>query len=215
MDGRGYYRILHSSKNRFFPTDEIGFFTMEENGLLGIGSVTEAFLYNHEDAVCGIAFFPMAEGERVIPVEIQALSAPTQFNYPKRTSDGLDIGRLFMLIAVMEKILKINLSRFDIYLNVTNGLHIQDPGLDLPVIAAIYSSFKGFASPLDVLLCGEVGLTGEVRPVKKIEKRIAESSRNAFKRIILPRQAGKFRQAFEGFDLLPVRDINECISLMF
>ncbi len=214
MDGRGYYRILRSNKNRFFSTDEIGFFTMEENGLKSIGNVTEAFLYEHEEPVSGISFFPMAEGNRVIPVEIQALTAPSEFNYPKRTSDGLDIGRLFMLIAVMEKILKINLSQYDIYLNVTNGLHIQDPGLDLPAAAAIYSSYKGLSSPLDLMVCGEVGLTGEVRAVKKLEKRIMESARSGFKKIMVPNQAGKFKES-EGFKLFPVKNIKECISLMF
>ncbi len=214
MDGRCYYRILHCNKNRFFSTDEIGFFTMEETGLKSIGNVSEAFLYGHEGQVTGISFFPMAEGNRVIPVEIQALTSPSQFNYPKRTSDGMDPGRLYMLIAVMEKNLKISLSNHDVYLNVTNGLHIQDPALDLPVVAAVYSSLKGLTSALDIMACGEVGLTGEVRPVIKIDKRIAESSRNVFNKMIVPYQAGKLKRP-EGFTLYPVKNISECISLMF
>ncbi len=214
MDGRGYYRILRTSKNRFFSTDEIGFFIMEETGLKCIESVSEAFLYEHEDGVSGISFFPMAEGNRVIPVEIQALVSPSQFNYPKRTSDGMELSRLFMLLAVMEKNLKINLSHHDVYLNVTNGLRIQDPGLDLPAVAAIYSSIKGLPSALDIMACGEVGLTGEVRPVIKIDKRIAESSRNIFKKMIVPYQAGKLKKP-DGFTIYPVKSISECVSLMF
>ncbi len=214
MDNRGYYRILRSMKNRFFSTEELGFFTMEENGLKSIENVTEAFLYEHNTSVSGISFFPLAEGNRVIPVEIQALTAPSQFNYPKRTSDGMDVNRLFMLIAIMEKNLKINLSHFDIYLNITNGLKIQDPGLDLAVISAIYSSYKDLPSSLDIMLCGEVGLTGEVRPVMKIEKRITESTRTGFKKIIIPYQANKLKKS-EVFSIMPVKNINECISLLF
>ncbi|MGA2141925.1 MAG: DNA repair protein RadA [Brevinematales bacterium] len=216
MDGRGYYRILRSNKNRFFSTDEIGFFTMEEAGLKCINNVSEAFLYSHEGEVSGISFFPMAEGNRIIPVEIQALTSPTQFNYPKRTSDGMDMSRLYMLLAVMEKYLKIDLSHHDVYLNITNGLHIQDPGLDLPVVAAVYSSIKAMPSALDLMACGEVGLTGEVRPVIKIDKRIAESSRNIFKKMIIPYQTGKLKKPPEGaFKIYPVKNISECVSLMF
>ncbi len=213
IDNRGYYRILRSLKNRFFTTDEAGFFTMEEKGLKGIEDESTAFTYPHTDTVSGISVFPLLEGNRVFPVEIQGLCSPSQFNYPKRTTDGFDLNRLNMIIAIMERALKINFSSHDVYLNITGGLKIDDPSLDLAVVAALYSSIKGLSSHQDTALFGEVGLTGEVRPVQKNEKRIAEMGRLGFKRIIVPFQdkistSGNIR-------ILPVKSIEEAIRTCF
>lgn len=214
-DNRGYYRILRSLKNRFYSTDEIGFFTMEETGLKEIEDASNAFTAIHEESVSGISIFPLLEGNRVFPVEIQALCSPSQFNYPKRTADGMDINRLYMLIAIMEKALKINLSAHDIYLNITNGLKISDPSLDLAVIFAIYSSFKDLPSPLDTAVFGEVGLTGEVRPVLKPEKRAQEMSRLGLARIVLPFQSSGNIPSLEKARVLPVKNILEGIQVIF
>jgi len=214
MDLRGYYRVLRSLKNRFYSNDETGFFIMDEKGLLNIEDTSTAFISVHTGEVCGVSFFPSAEGSRIIPVEIQALCSPTQFNYPKRAVDGFDFNRLYMLIAIMEKILRINLSAHDVYVNVTSGLRISDPALDLAVVTAIYSSFKEANSPLDVGICGEVGLTGEVRPILKVEKRIHELSRLGFKKIIIPYKE-KRTELKEDINILPVKNIIEAVKVLY
>ncbi len=213
-DNRGYYRILRSLKNRFFSTDEVGLFTMEETGLKGIENDSTAFTFMHPENVSGIAIFPLLEGSRVFPVEIQALCSPSQFNYPKRTSDGMDINRLYMLIAIMEKRLKVNLASNDVFLNITNGLKINDPSLDLAVITALYSSLKDIPSPVETAVFGEVGLTGEVRPVQRPGKRISEMSRLGMKKIIIPYQDLNQKQIFQ-IQQLPVKSIEETISALF
>lgn len=213
-DARGHYRILRCLKNRFYSTEEVGFFTMEENGLIGIEDLSKAFTFQHPAGVSGIAVYPLMEGNRVIPVEIQALTAPSQFNYPKRSAEGMDANRLSMLIAVMEKTLKISLAGHDVYLNVTNGLRVSDPSLDLAAVFAVYSSLKDKPSSQDTAVFGEVGMTGEARPVLKTEKRIADMSRLGFKRIVAPYQ-NKAVKAPEGTVVLPVRNIQEGITALF
>lgn len=213
-DTRGYYRILRCLKNRFYSTEEAGFFTMEADGLKGIEDLSKAFTYRHKEAVRGISVYPLMEGNRVIPVEIQALTVPSQFNYPKRSAEGMDSNRLSMLIAVMEKNLKISLSGADVYLNVTNGLRIGDPSLDLAAVMAIYSSFKDAVSPQDTAAFGEVGMTGEVRPAVKMEKRIAEMARLGFRKIVVPYNE-KALSAPGDTVLLPISNIVEGVQALF
>ncbi len=213
-DSRGNYRILRSLKNRFAAVDEAGFFTMEENGMEGIQNISCAFIFGHENSASGVSLYPHLEGNRVFPVEIQALAVPSQFNYPKRTADGMDTNRLFMLIAIMEKSLKVNFSAHDVYVNVTSGLKVKDPSLDLSVILALYSSLKDKPSPLDTAAFGEAGLSGEVRPVQKAEKRAQEMARLGIKSIVLP-HSGKTLKSIENARLLPVKTITEAISAVF
>lgn len=214
VDSRGYYRVLRSLKNRFHTTDEIGFFTMREEGLAEIEDINRAFTYLHEKSVSGICIYPMLEGNRVFPVEVQALCVPTQYNYPRRTADGLDPNRLSMLTAILEKRLKLNLSSMDIFVNITNGLRIDDPALDLPVLYAVMSSYRELPIALDTAVAGEAGLTGEVRPVRRAEKRAAEMARLGLKKILLPFDQGMTRPV-DRIMLLPVKDINEGSGLLF
>lgn len=212
-DSKGVYRILRSLKNRFSSTEESGFFRMEADGLRGQEDLSEAFRFVHNKEVSGVVLFPFLEGQRVIPVEIQALCSPTQFNYPRRAADGLEQTRLLMLIAILERRLKIKLSDFDIYLNITNGLNIDDPALDLAVILAIWSSLKDTPIPQDAVFAGEVGLTGEVRPIAGLEKRIKESARLKFDRLFFPFTAHVPHSA-ENIQLFPVKDIEEVLMLI-
>jgi DNA repair protein RadA/Sms len=207
-DNRGYYRILRSLKNRFASTEEIGFFKMDMAGLVGVDDITNAFMMVHEEETSGIAVYPFLEGNRAFPVEVQALCAPTQFNIPRRTADGMELNRLSMLIAIMEKKLKFNLSSHDIYVNITGGLKINDPALDLAVVLAIFSSFKNKPVAMDTICAGEVGLTGEVRPVFGMQRRIAEMERMGFARAVFPFKTDNVKTDGK-IKLLPVKNISE------
>lgn len=211
-DNRGFYRILRSLKNRFHQTDEIGFFKMGSAGMQGIADIGNAFVMEHETQISGIAIFPFLEGNRAFPVETQALCTATQFNFPRRTADGIELNRLLMLIAIMEKRLSINLAPYDIYVNITGGLKITDPALDLAVIFAIYSSLKNIPSPTDILAVGEVGLAGEVRLARGIEKRLSEMERLGFKSVVLPFKSKSIKSG--KLKLLPIKNIKEGIALL-
>ncbi len=210
-DSKGTYRILRSLKNRFFSTDESGFFKMQKGGLYGQEDLSEAFRFVHEDRVSGVVIFPFLEGQRVIPVEIQALCSPTQFNYPRRAADGMDQTRLLMLIAILERRLKIRLSDLDIYVNITNGLTIDDPALDLAVILSVWSSLKDRSIPQEWVFAGEVGLTGEVRPIAGMEKRISECERLKFQRLFCP--TSKSLKGKTELKLFPIKNIEEALTL--
>lgn len=213
-DQKGMYRILRSLKNRFYSTDEVGLFRMTGKGLESLEAFDDDFIRAHETAVSGVAFYPHLEGNRVFPTEVQALCAASQFNYPKRTADGLDTNRLVMLIAVMEKRLKCSLFAMDVYANVTSGWNVADPAIDLSAALAVYSSFKDKPIPADVAIFGELGLAGEVRPVTGADKRVAELAKLGFKRVILP-----FRNAASvpkgAVTLLPVKTLEEAIGVAF
>ena len=212
-DARGYYRILRSLKNRFYSTDEIGFFQMEEGGMIGVEELSGLFTAIHESPTSGVAIYAGMEGNRSFPIEIQALCVPSQFNYPKRAADGVDINRLTMLCAVMEKQLKLTMTPFDIYVNVTGGFRMEEPASDLAVICAIYSSVKDKPMDLNTAFVGEVGLTGEVRPVRGMERRIAEMKRLGFKKIFAPYRRDKV-QTPDGITVYPVRSISEASELI-
>lgn len=212
-DARRVYRVLRSFKNRFGSTDEAGFFEMLSNGLMPADDLTRAFVSIHEEPVFGSALFAHSEGQRVFPLEVQALCHHTNQNYPRRTAEGIDNSRLSLLAAVVEKQLKIPLSKFDIYANVTGGLDIEDRAADLSVVAAICSSFK--EKPLNdkKIFIGEVGLTGEIRPVSGIEKRVKESMRLGIAEIYIPYAQTQKINAKE-FPVKPVRHISELVTMI-
>lgn len=212
-DKRGMLRLLRAFKNRFAATDELGLFEMRSEGMVGVENPAELFLEERSGEVIGTAVFPYLEGNRVFPVEVQALCSPTQFNYPKRAADGMETNRLQMLVAILEKQLKISLMPFDIYVNVTGGLEIREPALDLAVMVAIYSSFKEKAFPLKIPVFGETGLTGEIRSVRGVKKRIAELQRLGFEGAFLPGSREKLGE-FSGLKLRVVHHISEAIALI-
>ncbi len=207
-DERGLYRILRSLKNRFFSTDEAGFFQMGALGLLPVEDLGHAFVNIHEKPVAGVSTFPYLEGNRVIPVEVQALCVPTQFNYPRRTADGLELNRLQMLLAILEKHLGLNYSAQDVYLNITGGLRINDPALDLAVIMALRSSLSNKPLPADSAWFGELGLASELRPIKRTDRRIQELARMGFHAIYFPAGKGKLDTPPDT-KLYPLRNLQE------
>ncbi len=190
LEGDRYknFRILRTQKNRFGSTNEIGIFEMATDGLREVQNPSAGFLEGRKDNAIGSAITVTIEGTRPLLVEVQALSNLTPFGYPKRTSTGFDINRAQLLISVLQKYAKINLANQDIFVNVVGGMRIKDPACDLAVLMAIAGSFLQKTIPGDSCFIGEVGLSGEIRNVGQIEKRIKEAKKLGFKTIISPKQ---------------------------
>lgn len=185
------FRILRCVKNRFGSTDEIGLFEMRSEGLAGISDPTTTLLNGRPIDVPGSVVTATMEGTRPVLVEIQALIASSSFQQPIRMSQGLDRMRLSVLLAVLQKKMKIDLTSSDCYVNVAGGLRIRETASDLAVVASIISSLKEKAIPEDLMMLGEVGLSGEIRGVPQIEKRIQEALRLGWKRFVVPSQSEK------------------------
>jgi len=184
-DKRYEFRILRVDKNRFGPSDEVGIFKMTNEGLQEVKDTKELFDKNKEDA-SGSVYALVMEGTRPVVVEVQALVTKTYFTNPRRTTSGFDLNRLYILLAIIDKRLKLHTGEYDVYINITGGIKISDPGLDLAVVQALISSLKDKVLPKDNVYFGEVGLTGEIRKIFMLEKRIKEANRLGFKRIISP-----------------------------
>ncbi|MCK4595239.1 DNA repair protein RadA [candidate division WOR-3 bacterium] len=185
-DRNHYFRILRAVKNRFGSTNEIGVFEMEEKGLKQIKDPSMLFIKEEGVCVPGTSISCVLEGSRAFLIEIQALTSPTYYGYPQRVSSGIDQRRLSMLLAILEKKLGIPVSNQDVFLNVVGGLKVEERSCDLAVISSIASSLKDFNISQKLLVLGEVGLTGEVRAVPRIKKRIMEAKKLGFKTAIIP-----------------------------
>ena len=184
---RGHqFRILRGVKNRFGPTDEIGVFEMTDKGLMEVSNPSSLFLGEREGEASGGAVFAGIEGSRPLLVEIQALAAPSQQATPRRAVVGWDSGRLAMIIAVLETRCGLAVGGNEIYLNVAGGLRIGEPAADLAVAAALMSSLSDLPVPAGTVIFGEIGLSGEVRPVGQTDARIREARKLGFNRVVLP-----------------------------
>ncbi|MEE0865342.1 MAG: DNA repair protein RadA [Clostridia bacterium] len=214
LEGERYfsYRILRGVKNRFGSTNEIGMFEMKEEGMCEITNPSEILISERDDNPAGSCIVSSMEGTRPILVELQALTSQTVFGYPKRTANGIDFNRLSLLIAVLEKKAGLNLSSQDVYLNVVGGLKINEPSIDLGIMMATASSFKNIPIPKDMIIIGEVGLTGEVRRINLIEKRIKEAEKLGFKSCIIPESNKKDLKDKYKLDIICVRNINEAMK---
>jgi DNA repair protein RadA/Sms len=186
-DRFGSFRILRGVKNRFGSTNEVGIFEMTGEGLIEVANPSEIMIGERAHKAPGSVIFPAIEGTRPLLTEIQALSSPTTFGYPKRTASGFDLNRLNLLAAVLQKRGGLNLSTQDIYLNIAGGIKITEPAADLAVILAVASVFKNKEIKEDTIIFGEVGLAGEVRSVNNIDKRLAEAAKLGFKEAIVPK----------------------------
>jgi len=185
LEGEKYHdlRILRAMKNRFGSTTEVGIFTMEEEGLREVKNPSEVFLKGRKKGVVGSAISVTLEGSRPFVVEVQGLTNRADYTYPKRTASGIDLNRLQLLAAVLNKHAKLKLDDQDVYINIAGGFRVKDPSLDLAICAAIISSRKDVALPEGVALIGEVGLSGEIRPVSQEERRVKELQKLGFKEI--------------------------------
>ena len=179
------YRMLRTAKNRFGPTDEVGIFDMTPTGLKDVNNASEAFLQEREEGASGSVITCLMEGTRPVLIEVQALVNKTSFGYPVRKASGFDLNRLHVLAAVLEKRAKLNLGDYDIHINVVGGIKANEPAADLAVCLAIASSYKDKALGNDLVVFGEVGLSGEVRKIQYAEKRIKESKQLGIKRAII------------------------------
>ena len=207
------FRILRAVKNRFGSTNEIGVFEMADKGLIEVDNPSKTLLEGRPDNISGSAIVCTMEGTRGILAEMQALVTPTGFGNPRRMSSGIDLNRVLLLIAVLEKRAKINLSNSDIYINVAGGLRIDETAADLGICAAIASSKTDFIVPSDVMFIGEVGLGGELRTVAKLEKRLSEAANLGFKTAIVPKQSLAKITLPKDIKVYGASTINEVINL--
>ncbi len=206
------FRILRAFKNRFGSTNEIGIFEMEESGLREVLNPSEIFISHRAQDESGIAIVAAIEGTRPILLEVQALVTPSNYGVPQRTSNGLDIRRLQMILAVLEKRLGLRFSQNDIFVNVAGGIYLNDPAVDLGVAAALVSSLKNEPLSMNTVFIGEIGLTGEVRGVSHLEQRISESAKLGFDKIILPKTGLKKNYQSFNIELLPIERVSFALS---
>lgn len=209
------YRILRTVKNRFGSTNEIGIFEMSDSGLREVENPSELFLVERSLNASGSAVVASIEGTRPLMVEIQSLVSQTNFGIPRRTSIGVDFNRVNLLIAVLEKRAGFHLGGMDIFVNVVGGLRIIEPAVDLGIIMTIVSSVRDIPVAPDIVLFGEVGLSGEIRSVAQAEARIKEASKIGFKRAVMP--AGNSEKINNGFDMeiIGVADVQDCLEAVF
>jgi DNA repair protein RadA/Sms len=177
------YRLLRSTKNRFGSIDELGVFTMTENGLVAVPNPSAVFLAARTDSISGSAVTALMEGTRPVLVEVQALAAKAGYGTPQRVATGLDPKRLAVLLAVLERRADTSFAELDVFVQVTAGVRLTEPGADLAVAAALISSLHNRPAPKDVIFLGEIGLGGEVRPSGAMERRLAEAARLGFRRV--------------------------------
>lgn len=185
-DQQYMYRILRSMKNRFGSTSEIGIYEMLQSGLRQVTNPSELLLSNHDQELSGIAVSATVEGVRPILLEVQALVSTAAYGVPQRSATGFDSRRLNMLLAVLEKRVGFRLAAKDVFLNIAGGIRVNDPALDLGVVMAVLSSNIDAALPHDTVFAGEVGLSGEIRAVSRIEQRISEAEKLGFRQIFIP-----------------------------
>ncbi len=206
-DNNHVFRLLRAVKNRFGSTNEVGVFQMEESGLEEVTNPSAALFEHKEISASGNCITCTIEGSRPFLTEIQALVTPTFFPTPRRTASGVDYNRMILLMAVLEKRLKLNLSNYDAYVNIAGGMRITEPAADLGIAMAIYSNYKDIVLPPDCAFLGEIGLSGEIRPVSLIDTRIKEAKKLGMKKIIIP--ASNIKKCSDTDGVIGVKSIFE------
>ena len=213
-ENRGAYRVLRSIKNRFGSTAELAVFEMTGAGLRQVANPSELLIPQHEDGLSGTAVSAMLDGNRPFMFEVQALVSSAVYGTAQRSATGFDVRRLNMLLAVLERRAGFKLSQKDVFLNMAGGLRITDPACDLAVVVAVLSSNFDYAIPNDVCFAGEVGLSGEIRPVSQAERRAVEAARLGFRRIFVSSYT-RFDRKPEGIDIVKVADIPALVKSLF
>jgi DNA repair protein RadA/Sms len=206
------YRILRAVKNRFGATNEIGVFEMKDGGLEEVANPSELFLAGRPEQSTGSVVVSTLEGSRPILVELQALVTSTGYAMPKRMANGVEVNRVSLLLAVMEKRLGLHLSGQDVYFNVVGGLRIDEPAIDLGIVAAVVSSFRDQVLDAHTLFLGEVGLGGEIRPVTQVDIRTREAMKLGFKRCVLPEGNLIKWPGVPGLEVIGVREIGDVLD---
>ena len=204
------YRIIRSLKNRFGPVNEISVFEMTSNGLKQIVNPSEIFIDKNKSKNIGSTIFPAIEGTRSILIEVQALVSDSNFSMPRRTSQGVDLNRLNLLIAIIEKNLGATLFNKDIFVNIPGGIKVNDPSVDLPIVLSILSSYLNKEIDKNLACFGEIGLTGEIRATTFSNERIKEALRLGYKKIIAPEVKEKFNDA----EIISINSISDILSIL-
>ena len=213
-DRHASYRILRGVKNRFGSTNEIGVFEMREEGLVEVENPSEYMLDGRPQEASGAVVSCSLEGTRPILLEVQALVAETNFGMPRRTAAGTDYNRVNLLMAVLEKRCRYELSRLDAYVNITGGMRMSEPALDLAIVMALMSSYKDRPVDPGMLIFGEVGLSGEVRGVSQAAQRVAEAAKLGFTTCVLPKVNMDKIKPVEGIRMIGVSNVREAIGLL-
>ena len=208
------YRILRAQKNRFGSTSELGIFQMQQDGLREVLNPSELLLSNNRDGLSGIAIAAALEGARPLLIEVQALVASAAYGTPQRSSTGFDARRLNMLLAVLEKRVGFKLLQKDVFVNIAGGLRVNDPAIDMAVLAAILSSNMDIPLNEEICVTGEVGLAGEIRPVNRIDQRIREAEKIGFKQIIIP-EGQKYSTHNLKIKVLEVNRVVDAFKILF
>ncbi len=212
-DPNSSYRLLRGAKNRFGSTNEIGVFEMADTGLIEVPNPSLMLLEGRPKDAPGTCVACVMEGTRPVLAEVQALVCKTSFNVPRRTADGFDFNRAALLLAVAEKRGGMKLSAFDAYINIIGGLHLNEPGADLPVVLAVASSYRDKPISSDLVAIGEVGLTGEIRSVSNMSQRLGEVARLGFKNCIIPKFGSEKLEIPDSLNVLRVKNIWEAIEI--
>lgn len=210
---QGTFRILRAVKNRFGSTNEIGVFDMRDNGMEEVENPSGLLLSERASGASGSCVYPALEGTRPVLLEIQALVSPTSFNMPRRMATGLDYNRTALIIAVLEKRMGLKLFNQDVYVNVVGGIKLNQPAADLAMAASVVSSFRDTAVS-DVVAMGEVGLTGEVRAVGQIEKRLAECSKMGFNKAVIPKTNLNGLKVPDGIEVYGVKNVFDALEIL-
>ena len=205
------YRILRAVKNRFGTTSEVGMFDMHSSGLVEITNPSEIFLKENHVATPGSVIIVTSEGTRPLLLEIQSLVGVTPYPSPRRVTNGVDTSRLLQILAVLEKRVGLNLSKQDVYVNVIGGVDISEPAADLGIAVAIATCLNDVTADMQTVLIGEIGLSGEIRPVNDLEKRIYEAQKLGFKRAIVP-ASNNLKEKFENIEIIEVKRIFDAIT---
>ncbi|HFL3259466.1 TPA: DNA repair protein RadA [Clostridioides difficile] len=216
FEGERYntYRLVRAVKNRFGSTNELGVFEMRDLGLVELDNPSKILISEKPKDVAGSVIISTVEGTRPMLLELQALVSPTSFGIPKRTSTGVDYNRVGMLLAVLEKRVGLQIQNQDVYINIVGGIKINEPSIDLGIAISVASSFRNIPIAEDIAVTGEVGLTGEVRAVSFIEKRIAECKKLGFKKIVVPRSNYDVVKETKGIEIWPVDNLRQAINIV-
>ncbi|HOK49082.1 MAG TPA: DNA repair protein RadA, partial [Sedimentibacter sp.] len=209
------YRILRAVKNRFGSTNEIGIFEMRDRGLIEVENPSEVFLKGRPLDAYGTVVTAAMEGTRPVLIEIQALVTYSPVGFANRVTTGIDKNRASMLIAVLEKKAGLSIQSSDIFINVTGGLQIKEPACDLAILCALASSFKEIPVDFKTVLIGEVGLTGEIRGVNSIEKRLLEAKKMGFERAVIAEANADISKEIKSMEIIPVNNIRQVMEILF
>ena len=213
-DRHHVYRILRTTKNRFGSTSEIGIYEMQNGGLREVSNPSEILISQRDEALSGVTIAATIEGMRPLLIETQALVSQAVYGTPQRNSNGYDTKRLNMLLAILEKKCGLRMGMQDVFINIAGGLRVEDPGIDLGIVAAIVSSYENIAIDSKICFVGEVGLSGEIRAVNRIEQRLSEAEKLGFTTIYLSK-FNKLPKQSTGIKIIQISKIDEMLSFLF